>query len=151
MIRKDREKDAAFAMEVLRDCEYAVFATVNTDGTPYCIPVSHALIDNAVYFHCAHEGQKLDNIRNNNNVCITGVRYMDLIPERFTIEYESAVATGKCVIIEDKTEKIAALRAICEKYAKSNMHNFEAAITGSLPCICKINIEKITGKAIIKK
>ncbi|MDF2839216.1 MAG: putative nitroimidazole resistance protein, partial [Evtepia sp.] len=56
MRRKDREKDSQFALEVLKNCEYATLATVNPDGTPYCIPISPAMMDGALYFHCALEG-----------------------------------------------------------------------------------------------
>jgi len=149
MRRKDREKDAAFALEVFRDCEYAVLATVNADGTPYCVPLSPVLLGNAIYFHCASEGKKLDNINNNNIICITCVRHTKLIPEKYTTEYESAVATGKCSIIWDDKEKIMALRAICEKYIKNNIQDFDAKIIESLhkTCICRIDMEQITGKA----
>ena len=149
MRRTDRERDAAFALEVLRDCEYATFATVNPDGTPYCIPVSPVVIDNSIYFHCATEGQKLDNIKKNSSVCLSGVHYTNLLPEKFTTEYESAVVFGKCEIVLDETEKIEALRAIGEKYAKSNMDYFDAQIAKYLNVtnICKIIIEKITSKA----
>ena len=152
MRRKDREKDNIFALEIIRDCEYATFATVNPDGTPYCIPVSPALLDNAIYFHCATEGQKLDNIKKNDKVCVSCVRYTKLLPEKFTTEYESAVATGKCDIVFDETEKIAALRAICEKYAKNNMDSFDEQIVKSLnnTCVCGVSIEKISGKANMK-
>ena len=152
MRRKDREKNGIFALEIIRDCEYATFATVNPDGTPYCIPVSPVLLDGAVYFHCATEGQKLDNIKNNNNVCLSCVRYTNLLPKKFTTEYESAVAFGKCEIVLDKTKKIAALRAIGEKYAKINMGNFDSHIEKywDNTCISKIVIEKITGKANIQ-
>ena len=149
MRRKDREKDASFAFEVLRDCEYATLATINTDGTPYCVPISPILIDNKVYFHCATEGQKLENIDSKNTVCISGVRHTKLIPEEYTTEYESAVASGKCTIVTDEQEKITALREICKKYAKNSMENIDRKIAESLhkTCICKIKIKQITGKA----
>ena len=149
MRRKDREKDSAFAYEILRDCEYAMLATVNADGTPYCIAISPVLVGDAVYFHCAMEGQKIDNINRNSAVCISCVGRTKLIPEQFATEYESAVAIGKCEIVLDNAEKLMALRALCEKYAKSNMSEFDKAVANALnhTCICKINIEKITGKA----
>jgi len=149
MRRKDREKDASFALEVLRDCEYATLATINTDGTPYCIPISPVLIDKTAYFHCATEGQKLENIAHKNTVCISGVRYTKLIPEDYSTEYESAVASGKCTIVTDEQEKITALREICKKYAKNSMQHIDRAIAESLhkTCICKIDIKQITGKA----
>jgi len=142
--------DKTFALEVVRDCEYATLATVNPDGTPYCIPVSVVLVsDDAIYFHCAIEGKKLDNLSKNNAVCLSCVRSTSLVPERFTTQYESAVVTGKCTVVPENDEKIMALRAICEKYAASNMSGFDEKIANSLhrTCVCRIEIENITGKA----
>ena len=153
MRRKDRENDAAFALEVLRDCEYATLATVNPDGTPYCIPISVVAKGNAVYFHCAAEGKKLINIAGHDAVCISGVRHTKLVPEKFTTEFESAVAFGHCVMVQEDDEKIMALRLICEKYAAGNLDEFENAIRRSLSktTVGKIEITSITGKAKIYK
>lgn len=152
MRRSEREKGKGFALGVLRDSEYATLATVNSDGTPYCIPISQVLINETIYFHCATEGQKLDNIKQKDTVCISCVSYTKLIPENFSTQYESAVVTGKCEIVTDDSEKIKALMAICEKYAKSNMSNAEAAISKSLhrTCVCKITISRISGKTNAK-
>ena len=151
MRRKDREKDSAFAMEVIRDCEYIMLATINTDKTPYCIPISHVLVGNSVYFHCATEGQKLLNIEKDNNVCISGVRNVKRVPEGFTTKYESAVASGTCKIINNDDEKIMALRKLSEKYAMSNIDNADSYIAEALnrTCVCKIELDNITGKANI--
>lgn len=149
MRRKDRERDADFAREVLRDCEYATLATVNPDGTPYCVPISPVLTGDTLYFHCAPEGQKLQNIAQSPQVCVSGVRHTNLVPEKFTTEYESAVAVGRCETVVADEEKILALRLICEKYAPSNMAAFDDAIARSLgrTGVCKLTIGSITGKA----
>ena len=149
MRRKDREQSAEFALGVLRDCEYAALATANHDGTPYCVPISPVLIDGAIYFHCALEGKKLDNILSNPSVCITAVRHTKLLPEKFTTEFESAVAKGICKTVDSDEEKISALRGICEKYAADNIKNADRMISASLTrtCVCKITITEITGKA----
>jgi len=149
MRRKDREQSSEFALEILRDCEYAVLATANPDGTPYCIPISPVLIDGAIYFHCALEGKKLDNILSNPSVCITAVRHTKLLPEKFTTEFESAVARGICKIIDSQEEKISVLQVICEKYAAGNIKNADRMIAASLPRtgVCKIIIDEVTGKA----
>ena len=149
MRRKDQEMSGEFALEVVRDFEYGVLATVNSDNTPYAIAISPVLFQGAVYFHCADEGKKLDNIAANPCVCLTCVQNTKLIPERFTTLYESAVVFGKCEIVSEKEEKIAVLRALCEKYARSNMVNFDDAAEKSIDrtCICKITIDAITGKA----
>jgi nitroimidazol reductase NimA-like FMN-containing flavoprotein (pyridoxamine 5'-phosphate oxidase superfamily) len=126
-------------------------ATINSDGTPYCLPISHVLIENDIYFHCATEGQKLDNIQLSNNVCITGVRNVRRVLATFTTQYESAIATGKCFIVENEVEKINALKRLCEKYALCNMENFETEMEKNFTrtCVCKIKIETITGKGNI--
>ena len=149
MRRKDREKDAAFALEVLRAAEYATLGTVNPDGSPYCVPISPAVMDGDIYFHCANEGKKLDNIKQNNSICLSAVRYTQLMPSLFTTEYESAVADGKAYIVTDDGEKYRALVAICEKYAGDYMEAAKERIAQSLgrTCVVKVVIDRITGKA----
>ena len=149
MRRKDRERDSAFALEVLRDCEYATLATINADGSPYCIPISPVLVDSAMYFHCATEGLKLDNINRNNTISMSCVRSAKTISEKYTVEYESAVVTGRCIILTDEDEKIMALRKLSEKYAISHMNLFDSEMEKYFhrTCVCRIDIEQITGKA----
>lgn len=149
MRRTDREKDSDFAFEVLRDCEYASLATVNADNIPYCIPISIVVHKQKIYFHSAMSGLKLDSIAHNSHVCISGVRYTKLVPEKFTTEFESAVAQGICTLVQDEAEKILALRLISEKYASSNMEAFERTIRGSLSrtAVARIDVTQITGKA----
>lgn len=148
MRRKDREMDREFGLNLIDRCQYAVLATVNPDGTPYCIPVSAVRKDNAIYFHCAKEGQKTDNMRANSSVCLSFIGDVKAMPERFTTSFESAVVKGTAKEITDKNEKIEALRLICLKYAADYMDNFESAIKRSLAvtAIWKIDINELTSK-----
>ena len=50
----------------------------------------------------------------------------------FTLEFKSAIAFGTAEIVEDDTEKIAALRAICERFLPHHMDAFDASIARSL-------------------
>ena len=149
MRRIDRKRTQAFAIKVIEDCNFAVLATVNDDGSPYCIPISPVLSCMNIYFHCALEGQKIDNIKRDNRVCISCVGKALLVPENFTVHYQSAVAYGKASMVEDVREKIYALELICKKYAAENMENVNNAIEKSLlrTGVCKIELESITGKA----
>ena len=47
-----------WAINIVDKCEWATLSTIDTDGMPYCIPLSIARIDNVIYFHCAKEGKK---------------------------------------------------------------------------------------------
>lgn len=153
MRRKDRQQTEEFAIKLLDKCEYAVLSTVGSDGMPYAVPVSPVKCGNFVYIHCAPAGRKLDNIKFNKNVCLVCVGRTRLLPEEYSTEYESAISFGECEIVEDREEKIFALRKLCEKYAPNNMDAFDAAINRSLhrTCICKISIREISGKAKVSK
>lgn len=146
--RKDRVMEESLARELLKNCEYAVLATVNEDGSPYCVAVSPVLAGDALYFHCALEGQKFDNLRREPRVCLTCVGKTKLMPEKLTTQYESAVVYGEAEMIEDEAEKIAALRIFSEKYTPHCMDVAEAGIQKSLSRtgVCKVSVKRVTGK-----
>ena len=148
MRRKDRQRDEVFAYEVAKKCQYATLATTNPDGSPYAVPVSPVLVENSVYFHCAPEGKKLENIAHNPNVCLVCVGDVKTIPEQYTTAYESAIIFGKAAAVEDRDEKIEALKKLCEKYTPEHLHLFDNAIERSLhrTAVYKISIDQITGK-----
>lgn len=160
MRRKDREMDESFAYGVIDKAEYGTLATVNLDGTPYCIPISFARSENKIYIHSAFQGTKINNIKANQNVCLSFVGDTNIPfpnPEAsvgvkgsgvFTTEYESAIISGKATFVEDEEEKVLALRLICEKYCPDNMVYFEDAASSSLKitCIIRVDIEDIKGK-----
>ena len=149
MRRKDRERSHEFAKEVLDHCSYAVLAMVNTDGTPYCIPISTVREDDYLYFHCALRGQKIENLRANPAVCLTAVGRIRIPEDEFSVQYESAVVHGTAQEVIEDAEKLHALRLLCKHYVPTNMAHFDAEIAKDFPYtgVWKIHIEHITGKS----
>ena len=150
MRRKDREMPAALALALVDKCAYAVMATVNADGTPYCVPLSPAREGEWLYFHCAKEGHKVDNLRRMNRVCVSCVGdNVKAIPGQFSIEFESAVINGAASEITDREEKIHALDIISRRHAPDNMAAFDGEIQKMLDhtAVWKIHIDEISGKA----
>lgn len=148
MRRKDRKLDEQIAVSLLEHCEYAVLSTVGEDGNPYGVPISPVLEGKNLYFHCALEGRKLQNIRNHPTVCVTCVGETRLVPEKFTTEYQSAIAFGTASMVEDEKEKIRILYLLCQKYAASNLDAFDREVKRSLhrTGICKIAITQWSAK-----
>lgn len=148
MRRADREMDKDFALMVVDKCEYATLAMVDTDGTPYCVPITIARDENTVYFHSAKEGQKIAALKNDPNVCMSCVGDTLLAKDKFTTEFESAILRGTAEEVTDDAEKIQGLRLICERHTPTNMHEFDIAIEKSLfrTAVWKIDIADITGK-----
>ncbi|MDL2281244.1 pyridoxamine 5'-phosphate oxidase family protein [Selenomonadales bacterium OttesenSCG-928-I06] len=148
MRRKDREMDKNFAFTIIDKCEYGFLSSINSDSTPYCVPISIVREENTIYFHCAHDGKKTDNMRQNPKVCLSFVGDTNIPPEKFTTEYESAVISGIATEILEDSEKTRALKLLCLKQTPSNMHNFTQAIEQSLKrtAVWIIEITEVTGK-----
>lgn len=148
MRRADRREDEAFALEVLDKADYAAISMIDEDGLPYCIPVSAVRIGETLYFHSAESGRKTSAMLKDPNVCITAAADVQSAEDKFTTYFKSAVIRGKAVPVEDNTEKITALKAICERFTPSNMADFENALNASLSrtAVWKIVIESATGK-----
>lgn len=148
MRRKDREIELNEIVEILKRCEYGILSTMGENGYPYGVPVNYVYMDNAIYFHCAVQGQKLDNLRNNNKVSFCVVGETRVLPEQFSTKYESIIVFGKANEIYDN-EKNAALLEIINKYSKEYVEKGKQYIKNANENVkvIKINIEHISGKA----
>ena len=89
-----RKTTYAQARDILERGQYGVLSCICDDGLPYGVPLSYALSGNSLYFHCAPEGQKLDNIMHDSRVCFTVVTEGENLGEKLTMRYESAMAFG---------------------------------------------------------
>ena len=147
MRRKDRQMPKEFALHVVDKCEYAVLSMIS-NNQPYCLPITIVRVEENIYFHCAKAGEKYEALLKNPNVCLACVGDVNVVPQRFTTEYESAIVKGKATLVESDDEKIMALKVLCQRYTPSNMSQFDSAINASLErtAIFKISIDEITGK-----
>ena len=148
MRRIDKAMDDEATIELLRKCEHGVFSTIGSDGYPYGVPMSYVCKDDAIYFHCATEGHKLDNITENKKVSFCVVGETKVIPEKFSTKYESVIAFGNAKIVTDGNEKKTALSAIIEKYAPDYTESGKKYISNDFEKtkVVRIDIEHITGK-----
>ena len=149
MRRKDREQTAEFAWDVLERCPYGVLSLIDREGSPYAIPVSHAVLNGAVYFHSAKHGEKTKIMTANPAACLTGVVDVVPLPEEYATTYASAVVRGTMSLVEDPDEWTAALYAIVRRYAPENLGYFETALAedSERTAVWKLTPTEITGKA----
>lgn len=78
--RKDRALTDEEAIALLNRAEYGVLSTVNENGKPYGVPLNFCVIDQYIYFHCAVEGQKIDNFKKDKSVSFCAVGNTELLP-----------------------------------------------------------------------
>ena len=150
MRRKDKERDAAFAWQVLRDATYATLAMTDSDGAPYCVPVNHVADEqgNAVYFHCAGAGRQSDMLTKEPPVCLSAVSKAELIPGELTTAYKSALVQGRAVLVQDPEEKLYALKLLVQALDPVSMSRAVLCAEHSMQrtMLVKIVPEIITGK-----
>ena len=137
MRKANRKMDAAFAFEVFDKAPYVTVSMTRHDGTPYGLPLSLARTDDKTfYFHCALEGDKLDCIAHQPTVFLSAVtKCAPTVGPKdgsFTLQYKSATAIGIAELVTDREEKIAAMRAICQRLLPHHMDAFDDAINRSL-------------------
>ena len=146
--RKDREIHDNETKKLLSNCEYGILSTVGTDGQPYGVPLSYVYKNNGIYFHCATNGHKIENIENNPRVSFCVVGKTKILPEKFATEYESAVAFGVASEIQG-VERQNALLWLLEKYSPDYVDEGQKYIEqkDKVTKVVKIEIAHISGKA----
>ncbi len=146
--RKDRALPESEAKDLLLNGEYGVLSTVSPDGMPYGVPVNYCYTDNAVYFHCALEGRKFDNLQGNNKVSFCVVGKTEVLPDKFATKYESVIAFGEATeVTGDEKQKglIELLKKYSSQFMKEGMEYIEKARDKTR--VYKITIRSIIGKA----
>jgi uncharacterized protein len=148
MRRQDRLINNSEAIRVLEAGQYGILSTTGSNGYAYGVPISYTYSNGSIYFHCAVEGQKLENIKHNSKVSFCVVGETTPLPQDFAVKYESTIVFGKAVEIF-KDEKQTALEAILAKYSaaftKEGLEYIRRATDATR--LFKIEIDHLTGKA----
>jgi nitroimidazol reductase NimA-like FMN-containing flavoprotein (pyridoxamine 5'-phosphate oxidase superfamily) len=115
---------------------------------PYIVPLCFGYDGEALYFHSASDGRKIDILRKNSRVCFE----FD-IPEgmreaeegcRWGIKYRSVIGFGTAEIVDDQEDKKKALGIIMAQYSGRKYVFPEDAVART--AVIKVAIARITGK-----
>jgi nitroimidazol reductase NimA-like FMN-containing flavoprotein (pyridoxamine 5'-phosphate oxidase superfamily) len=149
MRRSDRELDRAETDEILANGIYGVLSMNGDDGFPYGVPLNYVYTGDSIYLHGAVEGERLARIQKDNSVSFCVVGKASVLPEKFSIDYSSAIVFGKANIIVEDEQKLKIMLSFVDKYSGAFKEKGEEYAVSSLhkvKCI-RIDIERITGKA----
>lgn len=149
MRRKDRAMDESQAMKLLEELQLGVLCTAAADGTPYGVPVNYCYVrdDNALFFHCANEGRKMDNIQSNARVSFTVTGKNRIIPEKLTTYYESVIVSGTASLVQDAEEKALRLGQLCRQLSPGVDWRGDADCSHlARTAVVRIDIDSISGK-----
>lgn len=90
------------------------------DGQPYVIPTGYARVENDLYIHGSAASRMLRRLADGVEVCVTVTLLDGLVLARsafhHSMNYRSVVVLGKAVLVDDRDEKYAALKALSEHF-----------------------------------
>jgi nitroimidazol reductase NimA-like FMN-containing flavoprotein (pyridoxamine 5'-phosphate oxidase superfamily) len=146
--RKDRILNDERTLHLLKTGEYGFLAMCGINGYGYGIPMNYVFESKIIYFHCAIEGFKLENIRQNNRVSFCVVGRTQLFPQRFSTAYESAFVYGRIMYDLPEDERHKALNLLVAKYSPDYENISQPYINKSFyrTNILRLEIEHVSGK-----
>ncbi|MEJ2724070.1 MAG: pyridoxamine 5'-phosphate oxidase family protein [Deltaproteobacteria bacterium] len=149
MRKKEREIKERREIESVIHRSRVCRLAMSEGDCPYVVPLCFGYKDNALYFHTAMKGMKMDILKKNSRVCFE----FDLDHEMVTspnpcdwgIKYRSVIGFGNAVLLEQSEPKKKALQIILEHYgAKGPFSYSEKGFRKTM--IIKVGIESVTGK-----
>lgn len=127
-------------------------ATLNSDGTPYIIPIHFVYYKNAIFAHGLPKGKKIDNISNDARVgfCVYEMEKLLLDPNgnpcHTNTQYESVIISGIAKLVDNIEEKNSVLKEIVKKYTP---HLVNCELPNNMvkgTAVIRIDLTEITGK-----
>ncbi len=148
MRRKDRLITNTETFSILEKGEYGILSTSSSDNEPYGVPVNYCLVNECIFFHCALEGKKIDNINKNPQVSFCVVGRTEVLPDKFGTKYESCIVQGLASESFGE-EKQMALEGLIHKYSENFVSEGLEYIEKlkDKTRVFKISIESVSGKA----
>ncbi|MBF0397778.1 MAG: pyridoxamine 5'-phosphate oxidase family protein [Desulfobacterales bacterium] len=148
MRRKDKEiTDKTIIDSIINKASVCRLA-LSDENIPYIVPLSFGYKDNALYFHSAPQGKKIDILKKNNKVCfefdISNDIVKDEIACKWGMKYFSIIGFGKAEFIDDLELKQNALNIIMEHYSNQSFTYLDDIVEKI--AIIKVDIENISGK-----
>ncbi|MBQ9021896.1 MAG: pyridoxamine 5'-phosphate oxidase family protein [Eggerthellaceae bacterium] len=135
------------ARQVLERGRWGTLAVLGDDAYPYTVPLNYAFFNDAIYFHCAKEGHKLDALANSNKISFCVVERDTVVPQEFTSYYKSVVVFGRAHIVEDEAEKQESLYVLGMRYNPNrDATHAEMSKAGGHLHMVRIDIEHLSGK-----
>lgn len=138
--------------QLIRQCSVCRLGMAK-DNIPYIVPVCFGYDGEAIYFHTANVGMKLDFIRANKQVCFEFEYGIEVIaheekPCNWSFAFQTVVGFGKAEELQSEEEKKKGLNHIMAQYSFRNWDLSGIPLTNV--AVWKIKIDSMTGKQSAK-
>jgi len=149
MRRKEREiKDRALIDAILAS-ETVMHLALCDGNVPFLVPVFFAYDGEAIYFHSAPAGTKIEILKRNPLVCFEVTSGHGVIEDEAACDFEArhrtVIGTGHARFVEDEALKIAALDRIVGRFTDQAFTYPTNRLAHT--AVIRIEIEQIKGKS----
>lgn len=148
MRRIKQELSEGESREILERGTSGVLALTGDEGYPYAVPISYALDEGRLIFHSAKTGHKIDAVKRCGKASFCVIDRDEVVPERFTTRYRSAIAFGQIRVLEGQ-EALEAMDKLAARYYPGDDGSArEKEIEGAKGrvCVLELRIEHLSGK-----
>jgi len=152
MNKKEREiTNRNVLMKILKQGKYVTISMCR-DNEPYIVTLSYGYdqVKNALYFHCATKGLKLDFVKFNPNVCATIIEDKGYKMGDCSHAYRSVVFWGKIHLIKNLKEKKYGMDVLLnhleDNPKKLKQRNLKSEEAYRKVGILRLDIEEMKGK-----
>lgn len=120
--------------EVISKSDICFVGMVDTENTPYVIPMNFGYQDGVIYLHSGPEGRAINILNRNNQVCITFSIDHELVFQHpkvacsYRMKAKSVICNGKVNFIEELDDKRKALDIIMRHYSGREFQYSEPAV-----------------------
>ncbi len=151
MRRKDHEiTNPQILTDLLATALVCRLALVD-DGEPYLVPLNYGYRDNALYFHSAPVGRKIDALRRNNRVCFEVESPHEIVrheqPCEWGVKVRSIVGYGRVDFVTDLEEKRRALDVLMAQHGKTDTNTYDPRQLAAV-AVLRLEIESMAGKQL---
>lgn len=118
------------------------------NNVPYIVPMNYGYQDQALYFHSAPEGRKIDLIRANPLVCFEVDELVKMNKAAracdWGVSFKSVIGTGTARILETPAEKKAGLDIIMAQYSDRSFTYPDEMLEKT--AVINVIVQEMTGK-----
>ena len=148
MRREKQQLSNREAVRILEEGKTGILAVISENGYPYTVPLNYVYYDGKIYFHSAKSGHKIDAIRDCEKVSFCVISKDDVIKEKLTTAYESAIVFGRARILTQEQEIVEAAKRFSLKYNEDEeLADREIKNYWNSLCCVEIEIDHLTAKA----
>jgi len=148
MRRKEKEiTDRAAIDEILHRAAICRLGLAD-GGEPYVVPLCFGYDGEALFFHSAKQGRKIDMIGRNSRVCFEVDVDQEIVDATeacgWTMKYISVIGFGRARLVDDPAEKEEGLHTLMRHYSHKTFTMAKGALAKTL--VIKVEIESVAGK-----